>query len=79
VGAALLIWWTRSQRIRSAGELAFACLLLETTPRPAYQRIAAEAGRLRTLELPISKIAVALGVADKTVAKTLAWRDAGVE
>jgi AraC-like DNA-binding protein len=63
-------WWTRSQRIRTSGELPFEAVLFEATT-PAYRRIAQAAGRLRVLGLSLSTIATELGVSDKTVAKAL--------
>jgi hypothetical protein len=42
-------WWTRSQRIRTFGEIPFEVALLEAEERPVYQRIAEEALRLQRL------------------------------
>ena len=66
-------WWTRSQRIRTVAQLPFDVAILETSPPPAYQRIAHEADRLRRLGLSFTLIAEALKTSDKTVAKAIAW------
>lgn len=63
-------WWTRSQRIRTAGELEFEATLFDSPP-PAYLRIAPEAKRLRALGLSLTAIASHLGVTGKTVAKAI--------
>jgi hypothetical protein len=41
--------WTRSQSIRTACQLPLVVNLLETTPAPAYQRIAFQVRHLRRL------------------------------
>jgi hypothetical protein len=64
-------WWTRSQRIRTAGEIPFKAVLFEAQQRPIYLQIADQAAELRVLGLGIPKIAEALGVTDKTVSKAL--------
>jgi len=66
------LWWTRTQRIRTAAEIPFEAPLLETAEPPLYQRIAPKAMRLWELGLSLSRIARHLGVTDKTVAKSLA-------
>jgi hypothetical protein len=65
-------WWTRSERIRTASEVALSFPLTEAEP-PTYQRIAREAERLRALGLSLNRIAEHLGVDGKTVGKALAW------
>jgi hypothetical protein len=65
--------WTRSQRIRTVGQVPFEVTITETVPPPAYQRIAVEAQRLARLGLCFTRIAKALGVTDKTVAKAITW------
>ena len=67
-------WWTRSQRIRTIGELALEVDLLEAERVPLYQEIAPKAVHLRALGLNLSRIGRHLGVDDKTVAKALSWR-----
>jgi len=67
------IWWTRTQRIRTAAALPIEMSLLEIVKPPVYQDIALKAGHLHQLGLSASRIAAALGVTDKTVAKALAW------
>ena len=69
--------WTRSQPIRTAGELSLRFSLLETRPSFAYQRIAPEAARLRLLGMSDLAIGRALGVADKTVTKAIRWLGQG--
>lgn len=66
-------WWTRSQRIRTFGEIPFEVALLEAEERPVYQRIAEEAERLLRLGMNYAKIARRLEVDAKTIAKAIAW------
>jgi len=47
--------------------------LVETSERPAYQKIARKAAHLRELGLSGRAIAVRLGVTDKTAAKAIRW------
>ena len=68
-------WWTRSQRIRTAAHLPLTVAVLETERAPEYQRIAQKAAHLHRLGLSMSRIATALGVTDKTVAKAIRWLD----
>ena len=68
-----LSWWTRSQRIRTAAQLSLEFTVLETDILPAYQRIAQKAVVLQRLGLSLSRIATALGVTDKTIAKAITW------
>ena len=70
-GSNFLGWWTRSQRIRTAGEISFQAVLFEASV-PAYQRIAPEAKQLRALGFSLAAIAKHFGVDGKTVAKALA-------
>ena len=67
-------WWTRSQRIRTFGEIPFEVALLEAEERPVYQRIAEEVVNLVRLGMRNSAIARRLNVDAKTVAKGLKWR-----
>ena len=66
-------WWTRTQRIRTAGQVRFEATLLDTAQQPTYQRIAQKALQLEQLGLHHSAIASRLGVTDKTVAKGIRW------
>jgi len=66
-------WWTRTQRIRTAGELQFDVPLVDTAYLPVYQEIARMALRLRQLGMSDRAIAARLRVTDKTVAKGVAW------
>ena len=65
-------WWTRSERIRTASEVALSFSLTEAEA-PTYQRIAREAERLRALGMSLNKIAQHLAVDGKTAAKALSW------
>jgi len=53
--------------------LPFEVAILETSPPPTYQRIAAESAHLDRLGLTAVRIAAALGVTEKTVAKAIRW------
>ncbi len=66
-------WWTRTQRIRTAAEVRFEVVLLETEARPLYQQVARKALHLRELGLSYCAIARRLEVDDKTVAKAIRW------
>jgi hypothetical protein len=68
--------WTRTQPIRTFGQIAIRIPLVQTTTF-SYQRIADRAAALRRLGLADSVIARSLRVADKTVAKAIRWRDSG--
>jgi hypothetical protein len=70
-----LQWWTRSQRIRTFGEIPFEVALLEAAERPVYQRIAGEALQLRRLGMNNAVIARKLGVDAKTVEKAIRRKD----
>ena len=65
--------WTRSQSIRTTAQIPIAIALTKTVPPPTYQVIADEALQLSKLGLSQTKIAFALNVTDKTVAKALRW------
>jgi len=67
------IWWTRSQRIRTAAELPFQAILADATAAPVYQRVASKALHLQQLGLGPVVIARRFGIDRKTVAKALAW------
>ena len=67
-------WRTRSQRIRTEGEVPFEVVLVDAEKRSVYQRVAEEAEHLRRLGLSNSKIAQHFRVDDKTVAKAIRWR-----
>lgn len=64
-------WWTRSQKIRTFGEIPFEVALLETGERPVYQRIAVEVVQLARLGMRKAAIARSLGVDAKTVKKAI--------
>lgn len=65
--------WTRSQRIRTAALIPFEVAIVDTSPPPTYQSVAADALRLSRLGMSHLKIAQTLGVTDKTVTKALRW------
>lgn len=67
---------TRSERIRTASEVALAFSLTEVEA-PTYQRIAREVERLRALGLSFNRIAERLAVDGKTVAKAIRWMTTG--
>ncbi len=64
---------TRTQRIRTAGQIPFEAVLFEEIEPPVYQRIALEAYRLHKLGFNALRIAQPLRVTDKTVSKALRW------
>jgi len=66
-------WWTRTQRIRTAGAFPCEIVFVDAKPTPVYQRIAAKAAHLHELGLSPWAIGHKLGVTNKTVAKALAW------
>jgi hypothetical protein len=65
-------WWTRSQSIRTVAEISLTFPLVKAEPL-LYQQIAPEVTRLRQLGLSSRRIAIALGIDDKTVAKAFRW------
>lgn len=68
--------WTRTQRIRTAAAIPVAAPIVEAGSTPVYLEIAAKAAHLRELGLSDRAIARAIGVTDKTVAKSLLRRHA---
>jgi hypothetical protein len=68
-----LLWWARSQRIRTAAELPFEIPLFQTAAAPVYQRIAARALHLRQLGFTPAVIARYLDVSEKTATKAIEW------
>jgi hypothetical protein len=67
------IKWTRSQPIRTAGQIPVEFSLLESRDPFPYQAIAVRAQQLRRLGMSAASIGRALGVTDKTVAKSIRW------
>jgi hypothetical protein len=63
--------WTRSQRIRTAAAIPLAVPVVDAGSVPAHLAIATRAAHLRELGMSDRRIALALGVSDKTVAKSL--------
>ena len=66
-------WWTRSQRIRTFGEIPFEVALLEAEEQPVYQRIAGDVAKLAKLGMRNAAVARRLGVDPKTVSKSMEW------
>jgi len=66
-------WWTRSQRIRTEGEVPFEVALTELSKAPVYQAIAEQAAHLDLLGMNTNRIAVLLGVERTTVSRALRW------
>ena len=75
VGIALLSegWWTRSQRIRTEGEVPFEVAIVEPPEVPTYMGIADKALHLKELNMNPNQIAVALKVDRTTVLRALRW------
>ena len=67
-------WWTRSQRIRTEGEVPFEVAIMDVPEEPLYQQIAEKVLYLHRLGLNNLRIGRHLDVDDKTVAKSLRWR-----
>jgi DNA-binding CsgD family transcriptional regulator len=63
----------RSRRIRTVAAMPVDAPILDTRQRPAYQRIAAKANRLRELGMTYSEIGATLGVDRWTVGKAIRW------
>jgi len=66
-------WWTRSQRIRTEGEVPFEAALLHPSNLPNYITIAEKALHLKELNMNPNQIAVALKVDRTTVLRALRW------
>jgi hypothetical protein len=63
--------WTRSQRIRTAAAIPVVVPAVDASSAPVHVAIAAKTIRLHELGLSDRRIARALGVSDKTVAKVI--------
>ena len=66
-------WWTRSQRIRTEGEVPFEIALVDPSDGPTYITLAEKALRLEELKINPNKIAVALDLDRTTVVRALRW------
>ena len=66
-------WWTRTQRSRTDPRIRLEVPLRLDLEPPLYQRIAAEAARLRALGLSDQRISARFRVDGKTVAKAIRW------
>lgn len=66
-------WWTRSQSIRTGGEVPFEVALTELSKAPVYQEIAEQAAHLHLLGMDPNRIAAHLGVDRTTVTRALRW------
>jgi len=69
----LRVWWTRTQRIRTAAAVQLEVPILDSRPPPAYQRIAAKAVRLQELGITQAEIGRRLGVDRWTAGKAIRW------
>ncbi len=72
-GSNSLHWWTRSQSIRTEGEVPFEAALLHPSNPPNYITIAEKALQLKELNMNPNQIAVALKVDRTTVLRALRW------
>jgi DNA-binding transcriptional regulator YhcF (GntR family) len=68
--------WTCSQSIRTAAEIPIEVDLVEDSPPPVYQQIAARAIELRERGLSDRRIGQEIGVDPKTVIKAIQWLEA---
>jgi len=66
-------WWTRSQSIRTEGEVPFEAALFFQPEPSTYQKIADKALHLKELNMNLNQIAVALKVDRTTVLRALRW------
>jgi len=66
-------WWTRSQRIRTEGEVPFEVALFFQTEPPTYQKVADKVIHLSQLGMNPNRIAIRLGVDRTTVTRALRW------
>jgi hypothetical protein len=72
-GSNSLRWWTRSQSIRTEGEIPFEVALVDPSAVPTYIVIAPIASQLHELKMNRNQIAVALKVDRTTVVRALRW------
>ena len=72
-GSNALRWWTRSQSIRTEGEVPFEAALINLSEPPVYQQIAEKALLLNQLRMNPNRIAVCLGVDRRSVVQALRW------
>jgi len=66
-------WWTRSQRIRTEGEVPFEVALFFQTEPPTYQKVADKVTHLSQLGMNPNRIAIRLGIDRTTVIRALRW------
>ena len=66
-------WWTRSQSIRTEGEVPFEVAIVDSPEVPTYIGIAEKALHLKELNMNPNQIAVALKVDRTTVLRALRW------
>jgi len=66
-------WWTRSQTIRTEGEMLFEVARVDLQEPPSYQKISEKAAHLRHLGMNPNRIAGHLGVDRTTVTRALRW------
>ena len=68
-----LIFWTRTQRLRTLAEVPLEVEFRVSVPIPVYQRIAAQAAEMRTRGVTFHAIAEHFGVDDHTAADAVRW------
>lgn len=66
-------WWTRSQSIRTEGEIPFLLRFHKVSEEPTYKKIAENAKHLNQLGMNPNRIAVHLKVDHKHVERALRW------
>lgn len=71
--------WTRTQRIRTAAAIPVVVTIIDAGSIPIYLEIGAKAAHLHELGMSDRAIARAIGVSDKTVAKSLSPIASGTE
>jgi hypothetical protein len=73
LGVVQVVWWTRTQRLRTASALALEMQVGQIESPPASQRIAPQTRRLHQLGLSQAATSQRLGVSDKTIWKAISW------
>jgi len=73
-GSTALRWWTRSQRIRTEGEVPFEVALYFRTEPPTYQKVADKAMHLSQLGMNSNRISAILKVDRTTITRALRWK-----
>ena len=68
-----LVFWTRSQRLRTLAALPLEVEFRDSPITPVYQRMAAQAAEMRVQGVSVTAIARHFGVDYHTAAKALRW------